>query len=60
MCTFGLIERGYSGSLNGKKISSETLTGALSVSYEFDQIGAEEFIRACLTDEPENLFYCGN
>jgi len=60
MCTFGLIERGYSGSLDGKKIKSQTLTDALSITYEFDQIQADDFIRACLTDEPGNLFYIGN
>ena len=60
MCTFGLIGRGYCGSLDGKKISSETLTDALSITYEFDQQDADDFIRACLTDEPGNLFYCGN
>jgi hypothetical protein len=60
MCTFGLMARGYCGSLDGKKIKSESLTDALSLTYEFDNMGADEFIRACLSDEPENLFYCGN
>jgi hypothetical protein len=60
MCTFGLIGRGYCGSPDGKKIKSESLDGALSLTYEFDNEGADEFIRACLSDEPENLFYCGN
>jgi len=60
MCTFGLMERGYSGSLDGKKIKSQSLTDALSVTYEFDNVKAEDFIRACLTDEPDNLFYLGN
>lgn len=59
MCTFGLIGRGYCGSLDGKKVKSESLVDALSITYEFDQEGADEFIRACLSDEPENLFYCG-
>jgi hypothetical protein len=60
MCIFGLIERGYCGSLDGKKIKSESLEGALYLTYEFDKEGANEFIRACLSDETENLFYCGN
>lgn len=58
-CIFGLIERGYCGSADGKKIKSESLEGALSFTYEFDKEGADEFIRTCLSDEPENLFYCG-
>jgi hypothetical protein len=60
MCTFGLIERGYIGSPDGKRIKSEALPDALSLTYEFDNVGADEFIRACLSDEPGNLFYCGN
>ena len=63
MCTFGLIERGYCGSLDGKTVLSETITSDLSVTYKSDPVlslTADNFIRSCLSDEPENLFYCGN
>ena len=57
MCTFGLIERGYCGALDGQDWVSKN-AGQLSGSVESLQGKAEEFIRACLSDTP-NLFYAG-
>jgi len=57
MCTFGLIERGYLGDLNGEDFSSRG-AGRLSVTMESREGKAEDFIRACLSDTP-NLFYAG-
>ena len=57
MCTFGLIERGYCGALDGKDWVSMN-AGQLSGSVESIQGKAEDFIRSCLSDTP-NLFYAG-
>ena len=57
MCTFGLIERGYCGALDGKDWTSMN-SGPLSGTVESLQGKAEEFIRSCLSDTP-NLFYAG-
>ena len=60
MCAFGLIQRGYCGALDGKEYASVT-EGGISITYDKSNIGkSSEFIRTCLSDEPENLFYCGN
>jgi hypothetical protein len=58
MCVFGLIERGYLGSLDGNDYISQG-SGRLSGTRESLKGKAEQFIRTCLSDTP-NLFYAGN
>jgi hypothetical protein len=58
MCVFGLIERGYLGSLDGNDYISQG-SGRLSETRESLKGKAESFIRTCLSDTP-NLFYAGN
>ena len=57
LCVHGLIERGYTGALNGKDVTGMSNDGR-SVSYESKKGKTENFIRTCLSGEP-GLFYAG-